>query len=636
MTDATPPATPPDGRPADAPAPPTAEPKRSPPSRVRIVRWEGVIPLVLAVVLAVVAWRVALPRLLAATASEALTKVLGTQVDVDSVSVAVREARLRIGRVQIADPFDTTHNVVELGPVVLDLRADALLSKKVVVESLVVDDGRWRVRRAVPARPIAGASFARTVLGEAREFADRLRTPPLRLLPLDTVRSLVLDPAQLQTVQAAVAVRRTADSLESALTARMRAIDAAPIVDSVKALGERLRGASPRSLGIAGTQAAVRDLRALQRRLEALRRSVDTLVLDARAGADTLGASLRRVDDARRRDEAFARSLLQLPTFDGPDFSGALFGPLSIARFEQAVYYARLAERWLPAGLKPRETEGPVRRRLAGTTVHFPTAERLPQFLLKRAEVRFAIPDPSGAAARYRLVVGDVTSDPSVLGRPIVALARRDAAAASGLAELTLRGVVDHLGAVPRDSVVGVASGIALPDIPLPGLPLRLDPGAGRSGFVFVRRGESIAGVFELASSRLAWQVDSAALAGGNVIERAVVEVLRGIPELRVRAELGGSLEAPTLRVSSNFDALVAARIRGLVGAEVARAEARARAAVEREVGKAQAEVRARVAAVRADGERRVEALRLQIEAERRTIEERLRALGAGALGLPG
>lgn len=607
-----------------------------PPARVRWVRLQGLIPLVLLAGLAVVAWRVALPRVLATLASEAMTKALGTQVDVDSVSVALREARLRIGRVQIADPFDTTRNALDLGPVTLELDGAALLEKKAVIDSLVVAQTRWMVARDVPARSVNGPSFARSVLGEARRFAEQLQVPPLKLLPIDTVRTLVLDPSKLGTVQAAVRVQRAADSIKTSLAAGVAALPVQATIDSGEALAARLQKASPRSLGLAGTQQAVRDVRAMVRRLEELRRSIDALAMQARAGADTLTAGVRRVDDARRADYAFARSLLQLPSFEGPDFSGALFGPVSIARFEQAVYYAKLAERWVPAGLLPRESDGPERVRLSGTTVHFPKERQYPQLLLKRGEIRLAIPDANGAPASYRLVVGDVTTEPAIVGRPIVALARRDGAQSSGLASLELRATLDHLGPVPADSVAGSAAGIALPDLPLPGLPLRLVPGAGTSTLTFVRRGEAIAGRFALRATRVSWRADSARLAAANALERVAVEALSSIPELTLTAELGGTFAAPALRVSSNLDQAIAARMRAMLGAEVAKAEARARAMVDAEVAKARAQVQTKVDAATTQAQATLDQARARVDAARKALDERLRALSGGLVGVGG
>ncbi len=616
------------GTPEQAPSP------ERPPKRARVIRWEGVIPLVLVLGTIVLVWRLLLPGLIARVASEAGTKALGTQVDVSGVAVGLSDARLTIGRVQIADPFDTTRNLIDAGPMTLDLALVPLLERKAVVESLVVAESRWRTAREVPARSVQGASFARSVMAEVRRFTKQLSVPPLKLLPLDTVKSLVLDPSQLKSVQAAKAVLATADSLEAALTADVQALKVQETIDAGTALVTRLQKESPRSLGINGTRQAVADVRALTQRVEATKRGVEALIGKARAGADTLKAGVRRVDVARKADYAFARSLLTLPSFEGPDFSNALFGEVSIARFEQALYYAELAQQWIPPGLKPREDAGPERLRMSGTTVHFPKERTFPKAHIKRASVRFAMADGAGRPTRYRLTLRDATTEPALVGAPLVASVVRDAAG-SGVSTLALDAVIDHRGAVPRDSVALRASGVALPGLSLPGLPMRLEPGTGMSALSFARRGAAVRAQWRLEAPAVQWAVDSAALATRNALERVAVDVLRGVPRLTLDAVLGGTLADPSMRVSTNLDDAIAGRMRQMLGEQVAKAEARARAEVDRQVAKAEAEARARVDKVIADANRRLDEARQKLDAEKAALDARLKAMSGGLLGLP-
>jgi F0F1-type ATP synthase membrane subunit b/b' len=71
------------------------------------------------------------------------------------------------------------------------------------------------------------------------------------------------------------------------------------------------------------------------------------------------------------------------------------------------------------------------------------------------------------------------------------------------------------------------------------------------------------------------------------------------------------------------------------VGAEVAAAQAKVRAQVDRLVDEKSAPVKAKVNEIRAEGERRVADARTKLDAETRKLEERLKALGGGLVGLP-
>jgi hypothetical protein len=193
--------------------------------------------------------------------------------------------------------------------------------------------------------------------------------------------------------------------------------------------------------------------------------------------------------------------------------------------------------------------------------------------------------------------------------------------------------VLDHLGEVARDSVRVRAEGIALPEIPIPGLPLVLDPRAGRAALTFVKDGEALRGRWEVEAPGVAWRPDSAALAGRSDLERFAVSVFTRIPRLSLTAELSGTLERPALRVRSNLDAALSQALQERIGEEVRKAEAKVRAEVDRQVAKVRAEAEARAAAVQAEGERRVAELRARLDAEKAALEARLRALGGGLLG---
>jgi hypothetical protein len=83
----------------------------------------------------------------------------------------------------------------------------------------------------------------------------------------------------------------------------------------------------------------------------------------ARRTVDSLQAGVAAIDDARQEDYAFARNLLQLPSFEGPDIGSALFGKVTIEKFQQAVYWSTLARQYAPPGLLPKESPGPKRMR---------------------------------------------------------------------------------------------------------------------------------------------------------------------------------------------------------------------------------------------------------------------------------
>jgi uncharacterized protein (TIGR03545 family) len=425
-------------------------------------------------------------------------------------------------------------------------------------------------------------------------------------------------------VQAALLVASGADSVKQAIEWGYASLRLQETLDSSAALLARLQRFDIRSAGVEGTRTALAEVRAASARVDSTRRRVDALVAEARRGVDTLPERLRAVEEARQEDYAFARGLLKLPTFEGPDLGAALFGKVTIDRFQQAVYWATLAREHAPPGLLPREQPGPRRLRRSGTTVRFVELDRNPRFLLRRADLNVEVTGGS-AAGKYVVAATDVTTEPSVLGRPTLFAARRTGG--GDVDSLRITGSLDHVGARPRDVITVQAAGVRLPALTLPVLPYVLQPGRGTSELRFVMEGNRLSGRWTMRSPAIAWVADSARMRPLNTIESIVARALTGITNLEFTADIGGTLEAPRLAVRSNLDRQVSDRLKAVVGEEVKSAEAKVRAQVDRLVEEKTAPARARVAELRADSERRIADARARLDEEKRKIEERLKSL---------
>lgn len=598
----------------------------------RIFRWQGIIPIVLLLAILYFGWTLFGERAIRATISEAGSKAMGTQLDIADLDIRTVATTIELKGVALADPFDVNTNLLEVGRVLVELEPTPLLQKKFVVKRLTIADVRTGTRRAVPARklPPNAGGFAPRALAEVRRFASQFRVPVLSLLPIDSLKSIVLDPSQLQAVQRAIALGHNADSARTRLEQGYADLRLPETLDSSRATFNRLQSANIRTLGIDGTRNAVADLRRAIARIDSARGRVDRLVVQTRQSVDSLQAGVAAIDAARRDDYDRARNLLQLPSLETPDIGAALFGKVTIDKFQQAVYWTTLARQYAPPGLLPREQEGPKRVRMAGTTISFVKPESYPQFLLRRADVTFEMP-ASALGGSYKLGITDLTSDPAILGKPTRFAARR---AAAGSDSLLVYGSMDHVGTNPKETVTAAASGISLPRLPIPSLPYVLDPGRGSSELRFVLEGDKLSGRWAVRSNQLTWVRDSSRARPLNRVEELVTRVLTGIPSLELTADVSGTLAAPKLAVKSNLDRQVADRLRAVVGQEVAAAQARVRAQVDRIVEEKSAPVKARINEIRAEGEQRVADARAKLDEEKRKLEERVKSL-SGGIGLP-
>ena len=567
------------------------------------------------------------------TVEEVGTKALGAELDIAGVNIEERRTAVELRGVAVADPFDPHRNLLEAGTIRVELEPEPLLERKIVIRRLTVRDVRTGTRRATPARPVSGDGFAPRALAELDGWSKQFKVPLLSLTPIDTIKSVVLDPAQLRSVREALALAHQADSVKRAVAQQYAALRLRETLDTARALVSRLRGANVRTLGVAGVRTAVADVRRATAQVDSARQRVEGLERSARGAVDALQGSLRAIDNARRDDYEFARGLLKLPSFESPQIGAALFGRVTIDKFEQALYWAALAREYAPPGLRPRQSAGPKRLRRSGNTVHFVKREAAPRFLLRRADVDLTVgPDPA-AGGSYAMAVEDVTTEPAILGRPARFALRRDVAG-NDIGSLHATGLVDHAGDQPRDVLAAQAAGIRLPTFPLPALPLRAQPGRGTSELQLVLNGDQVSARWTLRSGQLAWLADSARARQLNQLESLVARVITGVRDFDLTAELTGPLRSPALAVRSNLDRAVAARLREVAGEEVERAMAKARAQVDRIVDERTAPVRARVAELRVDAERLTADAKVRLDEERKELEAQLSVLTRGLLSL--
>jgi len=450
----------------------------------------------------------------------------------------------------------------------------------------------------------------RTIGQQVEEWGQRFQIPALALAggALDVG---ALDVGRLETVGATRALVTGADSMRGAWETQLRTLDPRPAIDSAAALVERLKIARPTDLTlIADGRRRLDDIRRLDAGLQGLERTV-------RTGLDSLGAGVRGLDAARQRDLAFARSLIQLPSLDAPNIGAALFGTAAVQRFQRALYWAALGREYLPPGLRPRTTPGMKRLRRDGTDVRFPREHAYPGFLLRTAELSFTLAAESSQPREYAGRLEGLTSAPTIYGRPTTFTATGPALRVSAL--------VDHVSG-RRDTAAARIGGVRFPSLAIPALPLRLDPGRGEVGLSFALDEDRVRGAWRVRAPAATWTRDSAAPAG-SYVQQLVERVVTGIGDIELQAELSGTLRQPRLGVRSNLDAVLAQRLRAVLGDEIAVAERRLRARVDSAVATGMADARRRVSTLTDETSRRLGVERSQLDAVQRGLEQQLARL---------
>jgi uncharacterized protein (TIGR03545 family) len=580
--------------------------------KIKIFRWRAIGPLLVLLVIAGVLWWLFADTIARRESQKVGTQLLGAKVEIQNLHLDLRHGKVLIRGLTVASPHEAFRNLMQADELVADLDVVPLTEKKLIINRIAANGLRFGTSRATDGRVAAksGEGIAGRVLAETREWASQFEIPVLQLatgkISIDS-----LDPRRLSTIPAATALSARADSARRAWQAAFDALRLGPTVDSASAALERLRNARATDL------AALNEARQAIDRLKRARDRVTTLDRSVKTGVAELQAGLAGLDSARRRDYAFARSLLKLPSFDAPAIGAALFAPGAIKPFERVLYYVQLARRYMPPGLLPRATTGPSRMRRAGEDVRFPKERGLPAFLLRSAELSFLLHPTSAQPQRYAGQLSGLTSDPALYGRPTIFDATGPQLAAGAM--------VNHVRAIPVDTAGATVGGITLPAFQVPGVPLRLDPGAATTQLGFTLNGDTIHARFAIRSSNVRWARDSGFT--NSTIGGLIWQTVSGISNLDVEARLSGALHHPDLAVRSNLDQAIASRLRAVLGEQIAAAEKQLRDRVDALIDDRVGPVRARVNDVQNQAQAQVAQQRARLYEVQKQLEQRLREL---------
>jgi len=591
----------------------------APQPRLKIFRWKAVGPLLVVFVIMVVLWLIFADTIARRQTQKVGTQLLGAKVEINDLHLDLPNGKVMLRGLTIASPHEAFRNLLQADELVADLDVVPLTEKKLIINRVAANGLRFGTPRETDGRVAAtadggaGGSIPARVMAETRAWASQFQVPVLQLaagkISIDS-----LDPRRLSTIPAATALGARADSSQRAWKAAFDSLRLGPTLDSASATLAKLQRARATDLATLNeARQAIERLNRAQQRVTALERGV-------KSGMAGLQSGLGAVDSAKRRDYAFARGLLKLPSFDAPNVGAALFGVAAIRPFERVLYWAQLARRYMPPGLMPRATTGPQRARRAGEDVRFPKEQTLPRFLLRSAELSFLLNPAAAQPQRYAGQLTGLTSDPALYGRPMVA-------GATG-PQFSAGAMLNHVRAIPVDTAGATVGGIPLPAVAVPGLPLRLDPGAGTTQLGFNLNGDTIHARFALRSTNVRWARDSGL--SNSTIGNLIWQAVSGISNLDVEARLSGTLHNPGLAVRSNLDQAVASRLQAVLGEQVAAAEKQVRARVDSLVDGTVTPVRARMTELQTQAQTQIAQQHARIAELQKSLEQQLRNLTRG------
>ncbi len=533
------------------------------------IRWPGLVVFVVVVALLVAGvWLVA-PWAIKRTIESAGSRAAGAQVEVADVDLTLLPLGIRLEGLAVADAKAPMTNAVEIGRLTATLEVKPLLWRKVVIDELRGE----QIRFGTP-RTRSGALPNATAPEAGRGHTPAAAGHPLGSLSKLPTAKEILAREHLDTVDAATKLKEEVAATRARWQKRI-----ATLPDQKKLAAHRSRLEKVRGEAKANPVAAAGEAKRLVSEIRADAKQIRTARTELAADLDRLKKEAATLKAAPGRDAARLRAKYAPSAGGLANATRTLLGPGVADPIDKALTgYRRLAP-YLggPNGGKgggkgdSKEEKAAKPAPFGGRNVALPDRDPDPDFLVRTAHLSLEL-----SFGRLSGEIHNLTNDPPRLGRPTTFAFTGDHL--KGAKAVRINGSLDHRDpAHARDQAQVAMEGLTLAGHQLGGATLPVAVTAGVAG------GE---GHLSVANDRLDGGGDAQLTGlhltpeGSGVAARA----LSGVDHLALRVEIGGTLDDPTVRLSSDLDRLLGDAVGREARAQAAKLEAKLKSAIAERV----------------------------------------------------
>jgi uncharacterized protein (TIGR03545 family) len=512
-----------------------------------MIRWKFVVPAFLALAGAVLLTVFFLDWAVEFGIERVGTRVNGAKVELAGVDISWRNASITLRGLQVTDRSQPMVNAVEVASMRFAVAVKPLLWAKVIIE-----DGSITGIRTGTARKYSG--YVAPEPGEKKPAAAGESAGKKPALPSVGDAAKKFDPRNVKAEDLA-SYRKVMEEkgrvagLPAAWQKKADAIQTDGKTAEAKALLERARKAD--YSGAAGAKKAAEDLKEAQK-LQGEIKALQSAVSDARSSVtgEVAGVrnSIKDIDELKKKDVEALMTKAGLDSFSAEGITRAVIGPVWFGRVESGLYWFGKIRSMIPRKGKKGAVPPPASR--YGMSIPFKFKYSWPAFHLKKASLSG---ETSGdTPIQYKGTLRDVTSDPPLVGRPMVL--EISGASARGGKSVAVRAVLDYTGERAKESVTFRYSGMDLEGVALGDIngPVSFKSGRGTVNGNLAVNGEKVSGEVRFTADPVRLAHESAK--SNDRMMSVVHSALTGMKKLDVRIPVSGSLSSPKFGVKSNMD----------------------------------------------------------------------------------
>jgi uncharacterized protein (TIGR03545 family) len=522
---------------------------------MKIFRWQG---LVVFAVLFLLIWGFLsfyLDGLIKKGLEEEGSKILQTQIEVESVGTSLPSQSAGLKSLAIANADNLMENMVEISSVAFSVDAMKAISRKVVIDEMTVEGIRLNQKRKSPAKAYRppGASGNK----KASEKKDGGKDPLAfgKILSPKSPEE-ILKSENLETLQAVEKAKQEIAALKVKWEKRLETELSTKALEDVQKKIEVLTSKTKGTADIAGIATAVQDLKAVQETIEGNLDKVKNFKKEMQADTKRAQQLIAELKDMPQKDFERLKKKYSLDLKGGSNILASLLGPEIKEKIDMFWKYYEMVSPYLNKGSdgKPPEEETEYVRG-KGVFVKFREQTPFPDFLIRHAKLSLDLLDTKIAGD-----LNDFSDNQRAYGKPAVMNFSSDQDEKFDSFLLTAK--LDRTQSIADDSIDLNVKSLKLND-------LKAGEGAGiEKGFANIKSNfkieneKNMSGVIQADLGGLVLKLPKQE---GNEIFKAVADSLAATDKFYLKIAIDGSRENYDVKIDSDLDQIISKAIKGAV-----------------------------------------------------------------------
>lgn len=593
-----------------------------------MMRKKGIIILVVIIAIFAVIAFFARDRYLERAVESIGQSIAGARVEIDNFHFSLFKLACSWDRIQIADKNDTWKNILETGRASFVLETRPLFWKRVIIREMALENVRSGTKRAtdgkIPRKPAPPSDEKPGMVAKAKSSLEK----QMKDLPVFDLSGLgkklkidsLVNVENLETVQGYTQLKAYSDSTFSYWENQ---IDTKPYVERLNKLESNIKSLNIENVkDVAALTAALKKLNDIQKEIKDLKSEVEGKYTSLTQTFDDVQQRLNSVKSNLQDDISRAQQLAHLKDLDVKDVSLLLFGEPVVQQTEKILDYVSLGRKYLPKAKKVLHSDKKKSPpRFEGQNIRYPFHYRYPKFLVRKAN--FSAASAAGDTTRAYFLEGNLTgltNEPYIYANPT--RFKLNLKKVNGNA-YDIRGSLDHTTDIMRDSLWITAANFGLGKIDLKEskyFPRAVNAKKGDIQLAGFFIGDAIDLKLDMDAKPVTFLYETEAK---DRISKIVRDVLNGLNQITLTAQMKGDTTDYTLRMNSNVDKVLAQQIQNTLKKNLREAQQQVENYIRAEAEKRRKEVESLIEENRKKIYAEVEKINNQVQSRVEEVEKK-------------